>query len=87
MKQEDFEKAKEIDNRIAELTLKAEAAIQTAKRIENLDGTPVLDNVSENVIRIKLDKDALKILSEYYYKRHNDIQKRIGELKKEFYNI
>lgn len=37
MKQEDFERAKEIDNRIAELTLKAEEAIQKAKRIQETD--------------------------------------------------
>lgn len=88
MKQEDFEKAKEIDKRIAELTLQAEKDIQMAKRLESYGGNVhVTFGVGTGSIVALIDNEALNYLSGYYYKRHNDLQEQIGELKKEFYEI
>ena len=88
MKQEDFERAKEIENLIAELTLMAEKDIQVAKHLESGSGSVHVNfGIGLRLEQVVLDKEAMKVLSEFYYKRHNDIQKQIGELKKEFYNI
>lgn len=86
MKQEDYEKAKEIDNRIVELTLKAEEAIQIAKRIDDAEVDGVL-TFGPSTVGITIKKEALLSIAEYYYKRHNNIQNQIVELKKEFYAI
>lgn len=86
MKQEDYEKAKEIDNRIVELTLQAEEAIQIAKRIDDAEVDGVL-TFGPSTVGITIKKEALLSIAEYYYKRHNNIQNQIVELKKEFYAI
>ena len=82
MKQEDFEKAKEIENRIAELTLLAEKDIQIAKRIETGNAYVRIEfGLGLGSQTVVMDEGAKKGLSEFYYKRHNDIQRKIGELK------
>lgn len=88
MKQEDFEKAKEIENRIEELTLQAEKDIQFAKRIETGNESVRLKfGLGLDSELFLMDEGAKNGLSEFYYKRHNDLQEQIGELKKEFYEI
>lgn len=88
MKQEDFEKAKEIENRIAELTLLAEKDIQIAKRLETgCVYVRIEFGLGLGSQTVVMDEGAKKGLSEFYYKRHNDLQEQIGELKKEFYEI
>ena len=86
MKREDFEKAKELDNMISELTLKAEAMLQMATRLENAQCCGILD-FGNALPNIRLNPEDLVIVAELYYKRYSTIQKQIGELTKEFYSI
>ena len=80
MKREDFEKAKELDNQISELTLLAEAMLQNAKRLKEAGCCGVIE-FGQALPTIRLTPEDLGIVAEIYYKRHNDIQRKIGELK------
>lgn len=88
MTQEDFEKAKEIVNRIAELAMQAEKDIQIAKLLEKGYGHVRIEfGLGVGSQTVVMDEGTMKVLSEFYYKRQNDLQEQIGELKKEFYEI
>lgn len=86
MKREDFEKAKELDDMISELALKAEQINNMATSIENAKCCGVID-FGQAYPSIRLNPEDLVIVSELLYKRYNNIQEQIGELKKEFYSI
>ena len=80
MRRDDFENARELDKQMSELMLEAEVMLQNAKRLKEAGCCGVIE-FGQALPTIRLTPEDLGIVAEIYYKRHNDIQRKIGELK------
>ena len=86
MTREDFEKARELDNVIEELKLKADSMLKMATRLKKSQCSGVID-FGNAIPAIRVEPEDLAFVAEIYHKRFNEIQRQIGELLEEFHSI
>ena len=88
MERKNFIRAVELDNQIAKLTLLAEATLQKAKRLNSFEGSAKITSLKcPWGEAFYVEEEAIHHLSNFYDKRHNDIQKELEKLKNEFLTL